>query len=310
MAGDVWIIANPVAGGRGRQRRLGEAIARLESRLPVREVRWTRARGDAERWAREAAAQQVGLVVGAGGDGTVNEIATGLAGTRLAIGILPTGTANVIACELNIPTEPARAARVLLDGKTQRCHLGWAEYQPMEREAASDSAETSAERAFLFSAGVGFDAYVCQGVRPGFKRWARKAAYVIDGLRLYARYRSPRLRVTIDGAESVECCELIVCKARAYAGRFFVAPNASLQRASLETCTYQRPGKWGLLHLVWGMLRGQHLKNPDFHCRETQSVEVHSDDRAYLQLDGDAVGTPPARFTVVRDAVSIVVPSQ
>jgi len=308
--GNVWIIANPIAGGwRGRRRR-EEAIRFLKSRLHISEVRWTQRRGDAEQWAREAAAGNVGLVICSGGDGTINELANGLAGSPVAIGILPAGTVNVIACELGIPFDPVKATVCILKGKTERFHIGCAEYHPLAAEPVGPDIPSSFQkRCFLFAAGLGFDASVCHLVNPAFKRWGHKLAYCIDGLRLFIRYRSPRLRVTLDGAAPTACSELIVAKARSYAGRFHVAPEASLRKPDLDACMFLRPGRWNLVRYALGIARGKHTTYSDVLCRKAQTVEVTADKPVHLQLDGDAVGTTPVRFTLQRDALSIVVPA-
>jgi len=325
--GEAWIVTNPIAGGRGGRRRLDEAIRFLKSRLPVSEERWTQRRGDAEQWAREAVAQNVALVVGAGGDGTVNELANGLAGSDVSLGILPIGTTNVIALELQIPLDLLEAAKCLLGGKAERIHVGRAEYQPFATEtpqtqiqnpqSAIQNPESAignpqlairANRCFLFSAGLGFDAYACHRVNLELKQWTPKTAYVFEGFRLFLRYQSPRLSVSLDGAEPIACSELIVCKARAYAGQFWVAPEASLRRPDLEACLFLRAGRWNLFRYVWGILRGKHAAYPDVLCRTVQSVEVTSDGLVYLHLDGDTLGTAPVRFSVERNALSVVVP--
>jgi len=314
--GNVWIIANPIAGGWWGRRRRGAAIRFLKSRLHVGEVRWTQRRGDAEQWAREAAAGNVGLVICSGGDGTINEIANGLAGSPVALGILPAGTANVIACELGIPFDPVKATVCILKGRTERLHIGCAEYQPLAAEPVTPDFPSSFilhpssfhRRYFLFAAGVGFDAAVCRHVNTAFKHWGHKLAYCIDGLRLFVRYRSPRLHVALDGAAPAACSELIVAKARCYAGRFHVAPDASLRKPDLDACMFLRPGRWNLVRYALGIARGKHTTYSDVLCRKAQSIEVAADNPAYLQLDGDAVGTTPVRLTLLRDALSVVVP--
>jgi len=321
-SGGIWIIANPIAGGHGARRRLDSAVALLKSRLTIHEIRWTKRRGDAEQWAREAAAHNVALIIGSGGDGTINELANGLAGSEVALGILPAGTANVIACELGIPFDPTAAANCLLNGKIERVNIGRAEYQPLpgtepvaQRPSASAFSSSSfilhpsSFRFFLFAAGLGFDAYVCHRVDLGLKRWGRKAAYIIAGLRLFLRYQSPRLQVALDGGPPVSCSELIVANIRSYGGRFQIAPDASFHKPDLDACLFSRPGRWNLLRYALGIMRGTHVKYPDVIYRKAQSVEVSTDRPVYLQLDGDTVGTAPARFTVHPSALSVVTPT-
>lgn len=306
-----WVIANPIAGGKIGKQRLAKAIGILKKRLRVAELRWTGQRGDAERWAREAADRGVGLVIGAGGDGTLNEIANGLAGSDVVLGIVPVGTANVVAYELGIPFDPVRATESLLGGKIERLHVGVAEYEPLKDGdgAPQQAAQGRSRRCFLFAAGIGFDALICHKVNLELKSWTRKAAYVIDGLRLLAAYRSPRLNVRTDGEDRIECSELIVCKARAYGGRFWIAPEASMRKARLDVCMFLRGGRFNLLRYAWGVFRGKHPAYGDVVLRQAESVEVSAEGCAYLHLDGDALGTPPVKFGVMREALSVVTPA-
>lgn len=317
LGGDVWVIANPIAGGRGGRRRLEQGIDRLKSKLSVREVRWTRQRGDAETWAREAVERHAALLIGGGGDGTLNEIANALTGTEIPLGILPVGTANVVACELNVPLDPVRAARALLDGTIERIHLGCAEYRLFERgrQPTPDNPQPAAgnrtaKRCFLFAAGIGFDASVCHRINPRFKHWGKKAAYVIEGFRLFLTYTSPQLHVTLQGCEPIACHELVISNARSYAGRFWIAPDASMLDDHLDVCLFRRPGRWNLLRYAWGILRGRHPDYPDVEVHKAKSIQVRADNPACLHLDGDTLGTLPVRFSLLPDALSVVVPSR
>lgn len=305
----VWIIANPMAGGHYGRKRLDEAIRLLQSRLPVEEVRWTKKRGDAGLWAREARERGIGGIFGAGGDGTLNEIANGIACSDVVFGVLPCGTANVIACEIGLPLDPVRSAGRLLAGKVERVHLGRAKFKPVENNSPADGSDSESDCYFLFAAGIGFDAYVCHKINIPFKNVARKAAYVVDGLRLFLHYKSPRLSVVLDGGEPIACSELIVCNTRAYAGRLFVSPTASLHEPRLDVCLMQRPGRHNLARYAIGIALGQHTKFGDVAIRKAESIEVRAENAAYLQIDGDGVGFTPARFTVERGALSLIIPS-
>src|SRR5712692_6529087 len=97
------LIYNPAAGQRDQRAAIDAAVAHLRSRDWQVIVRQTRGRGDATTYAREAAADQMDVVLAAGGDGTINEALNGLAYTNVALGVLPIGTANVWAQEIGLP---------------------------------------------------------------------------------------------------------------------------------------------------------------------------------------------------------------
>jgi diacylglycerol kinase (ATP) len=144
------IIANPTSGNIGfplPNRHFDETLAFLRKQGWKAEIWYTQTAGDGEKLARKAVKQQVNLVIAAGGDGTINEIIQGLAGSETALGILPSGTVNVWARELGIPLDDTGACNVLVHGQTRRIDLGCVN-----------------GRYFLLMAGIGFDGEVTQAV--------------------------------------------------------------------------------------------------------------------------------------------------
>ena len=182
------IVFNPTAGGR-RRRRLARALDALglEGLRPV--VAETLHPGHAAELARAAADRGVGLVVAAGGDGTIAEVASGLAGSAALLGILPFGTANVLAWELGLPFAPERAARVLTAGRAALLRPGLARF----------GSGGGASRLFVQMVGAGFDAAVVAGLDLRLKRRIGKAAYVAQSARELFRYPFPRFTASLDG---------------------------------------------------------------------------------------------------------------
>ena len=117
------VIFNPTAGGR-RRARLDRVLAHMRALGAVVTLHETTARGDAERTAREAPADVHDVIVAAGGDGTINEVINGLAGRRMPLGIIPLGTANVLAAELDLPQDIDGLARTIALGRTSPVNLG------------------------------------------------------------------------------------------------------------------------------------------------------------------------------------------
>ena len=152
------IIFNPAAGWRRRQR-LAPVLTRLREHGCALVVRETQGPGDAERFAAEVDPDAFDIVVAAGGDGTVNETINGLARSGLPLGLIPLGTANVLAAEIGLRTDPASLARCLVFGEPRPIALG----------AANG-------RRFILMAGAGFDAQVVAGVSVPMKRWLGKGA--------------------------------------------------------------------------------------------------------------------------------------
>jgi diacylglycerol kinase (ATP) len=117
-------IVNPVARGIPSSAKLEMAAAWLESQGWEPTIEPTGARGHATALAREAAESGCDVVVGCGGDGTVNEIVNGLAGSETALAVIRGGTANVWAKEAGIPRDPLAAVRLVSEGRRRRMDLG------------------------------------------------------------------------------------------------------------------------------------------------------------------------------------------
>jgi diacylglycerol kinase family enzyme len=224
----VLIIFNPTAGA-GRQRRLARAIAALGACGVKPDLAETRAPRHAEALARDAAARGVPLVVAAGGDGTIAEVAAGLAGSAAALGVLPFGTANVLALELGLPLSPERAAAVLAAGRQATLRPGLARFAD------------GRARLFVQMLGAGFDAAVVANLDLALKRRAGRAAYVWQTLRELPRYGFAPITAELDG-RAIRAASVIVTKGRLYAGRYRIAPDARPADPGFQVVLFRHPG--------------------------------------------------------------------
>ena len=259
-------------------------------RLEIAET--TRA-GDAETFARTAAAQGADLVVAAGGDGTIAEVANGLAGSGARLGIIPLGTANVLAHELSLPFAPRAAAAALAFGRTRALWPGHA-------------ASAEGTRLFVQMLGVGFDAQVVHRLAPPLKRILGRGAYVVQTLREAARYRGTPIRVAIDGQET--CAgSVIVSKGCLYAGRYRVAQNAHPDQPGFSVVLFDRSDPGAVL--MYGAALPLHLLGRAPGVRQVRATRVEFLDgpRVAAQADGDAAGWAPLIVTNAPGPIQVVV---
>lgn len=288
------IVFNPAAGGR-RRRRLHAALDLLRGLGMRPEVAETARRGHAADLAREAARGGVRVVVAAGGDGTIAEVAAGLAGSESALGVLPLGTANVLALELGLPRAPARAAEVLAMGRTALLHPGVARYGD------------GRELLFVQMLGAGFDAAVVHGLRPGLKRAIGKGAYVWHTLREMPRYGFAPVSVVLDGGREQTVASVIVTKGRLYAGRFLLAPGADPRVEGFHVALFRDAGVPAAMRYAAALPLGL--------LSRLGGVEIRPADRVRLggggvpvQADGDAAGHLPVEVGPAPKPMRIVVP--
>jgi diacylglycerol kinase family enzyme len=246
--------------------------------------------GHAEELARAAALSGARLVVAAGGDGTIAEVANGLMGAESRLGIIPLGTANVLAHELGLPFAPRAVAAALAFGRTSTLWPGLA-------------ANGVGSRLFVQMLGVGFDAHVVHHLSPRLKRATGRTAYVLQTVRECARYRFQPVRVAIDGVVS-EVGSVIVSKGRLYGGRYLLAPDASPHRPGFSVVTFERAGV--LPALMYGAALPLNLlwRAPGVRHARAESVELldaAAARHAPAQADGDAAGCAPL---TIRDAAA------
>ncbi|KAA0577509.1 diacylglycerol kinase family lipid kinase [Azospirillum sp. B21] len=288
------VIHNPTAGGR-RARRLRAVVTRLEARGLSVTVRPTGKRGDAEAFAREADPNDVDAVVAAGGDGTINEVINGLAihaaahaagGRPLPLGIVPMGTANVLAAELGLGMDAERIAAVIAGGR-----------RTMIWPALANG------RVFSLMAGVGLDARVVERVDPRVKRLIGKGAYVAETLVQLATRPDHRYRVTLDDGEAQEVASVIVAKGHFYGGRFICAPDARLTEPELHVCLFPRGGRLNALRYVWGVTAGRLARFPEYRVVTAKRVRIEgpAGDGLFadaVQGDGDVLARLPVEIAL------------
>ena len=295
------IVYNP-ASGRRRGRRLAElkqareilARAGIES-----ELRSTQGRGTATGIAREEVARGKQMVIVCGGDGTINEVVNGLAGTRVPMAVLPAGTANVLAKELGIPWDIPRSAELIPRGTLKRIALG------IVRQI-----KTGESRYFVSLAGAGPDGVLVYAVSLELKERVGQFAYWMEGLRQLATYSFPQFSVTA-GSRHAAASAVIVGRTKHYGGPFRITTEADLFGEEFEVAvvtTQSRLVYLGLLPLAW-LEKLRDRKKVRFWKTNRLRCDAIDDPKVYAQVDGESVGKLPIEFEIVPDALTFVVPA-
>ena len=286
------IIFNPVAGRRRAQRlwRVLDIMATSGVRLEIVETQYA---GHATTLAR-AAAHGDGrtLVVAAGGDGTIAEVAAGLAGSDCKLGIIPIGTANVLAHELGLNFSPAGVAAALAFGRTVTLWPG----------AAAGSTGT---RLFVQMLGAGFDAQVVRNLSLSLKRAIGRASYVLQSMRELGRYAFPPIAVSLDGVVS-EAGSVIVSKGRLYAGRYLVAPGCRPTDRGFSVVLFERPGAWQAALCGAALPFDMISQMPGVRVIRAAHVELDCS-TAPAQTDGDPCGSGRLVIDDAPGSIAVVV---
>jgi YegS/Rv2252/BmrU family lipid kinase len=239
------------------------------------------------------------LILAAGGDGTINEVAEGMVHSSVPLAILPGGTANVLATELKMGSNLLRAARRLGECRPHRIPLG---------HLTSEGGRIS--RHFLMMAGAGLDARIVYHVNGTLKARIGKLAYWIAGWSLLGR-RLAEFQVTVNGGER-RCSFALVSKVRNYGGDFEIARNVSLFDDQFEVVLFS--GRSTLPYVKYfGGLALNHLKGMKgvavMRARHAR-LSCAEDSRIYVQIDGEFAGQLPAEIRMVPDALTLLVPPE
>ena len=298
---DAVIVFNPAAGRRReRRRRELEKAREILWRAGISaELRGTQGPGTATGIAREEAERGTQLVIVCGGDGTINEVVNGLAGSQVPMAVLPAGTANVLAKELGIPWDIPRAAELIARGERRRIALG-----KVTRTKTGDS------RYFLCIGGAGPDGVMIYSVDLGLKAKAGILAFWMEGFRQLAMYGFPHFRVTTEGKVAAASM-VIVGRTKHYGGPFRITTEADLFGEEFEVAvvtTRSRVVYLAYLPLLW-MGRLRRMRGVDFWKAREVRCDPMADPYVYAQVDGETLGRLPVVFEIVPDALTIVVPS-
>jgi YegS/Rv2252/BmrU family lipid kinase len=292
-----WLIVNPNAGSKGgiTTNPLGpeQAQAVLERHHTRVEVRPTERAGHATELAREAVRAGAELVVAAGGDGTVHEVACGLIGTQTTLGVLPLGSVMNIARALNIPRDLEQAAEVIRARRTVRMDVGKA-------------TTAKAEAYFLEAAGVGIDAGIfAYADQLDSGHWGS----LFPLLRFLVRYRPGRVQLMVDGhAEQVLVFSITVAIGPFLGPAMAVAPGAKVDDRQFDVVVWERLSRLELLRHFGSIASGRRAYHPKARRLKGRTVQVEGVRRQFMvHADGHTLGPAPVRFELIPAALAVIV---
>ena len=292
----VTLISNPKTGRYALQRRpIQELAASLEAMGLKVDLRLTKGPGDATEIAARAAGNGSGDVIVAGGDGTINEVIQGLAGTSARLAIIPRGTANVLARELGLPLDEQKAVAIAARGKSREIYLG-----------VAINETTNERRHFVLMAGIGLDASVVRRVQPSLKKRIGKGAFWISGLSHLANWNPRPFTLDIEGAKYSATFAAIGKSAR-YGGDLAITPGARLDQREFEICIIETTSRLRYLHLLSHAMRaGMPRDAAEVRFVKASTVKAYGD--AHVQVDGELIGHLPMRFEIAPHSLEVIVP--
>ena len=263
------LIINPIS-GTGNKRGLDALVAsRLADNGLTVETAWTTAHGDATRLARRAAEEGFDSVIAAGGDGTINEAASALCGSRVKLGIIPCGSGNGLARHLDIPVDIRASLEIIGRDCPVACDYGSVNGQP-----------------FFCTFGVGFDAAVSDAFARGKHRGL--VSYVNNTIRQFVNYNADEYTIRANGQIITEQAFLVaVCNASQYGNNAYIAPSASINDGLLDVTIIHAGNTLSTALVGVDMMTGMIERNMLIHTFRTNNIVIERERRGPSHLDGE-----------------------
>ena len=289
------LIANPAA-GRTRNLPLLNTLRSLLDRAGLdHDLRVIQAPGLGITLAMDAAAAGYKGVLAYGGDGTLSEVASGVVGADLTLGIIPGGTMNLFASELKIPSRLQAAVDIIAAGDIRRIEVG-----------------RVAGRYFLLCAGAGLDAAILRDFKPRAKRRIGKFAYYLQAPLAALRYPYDVIRVVTDDGVTLHGGQVIIANGRLYGDRYVLAPGASPTDGVMDLCIFLGRKPRNYVRYYRALRKGRHLLEEDVEYYKGTTFllrPVSKGARIPFQIDGDYLCDLPVEVQVLPAALPVYAPS-
>ena len=284
---DTVVILNPAARGD----RAGHWRSRVERVARGATLRATSRIGEAELLARKAAREGFKRIVAAGGDGTINEVVNGLAGTTAALGLLPIGTVNVFATELGLPAGDLKQCwQIICDGRTRTIDL-----------------PSANGKHFVQLAGIGLDAQAVKETSVAFKRSFGPLSYLVSAAQIASR-PPPHLVIESKGGPTIEGSFVLVGNGRLYGGPFPFFKRALIDDGLLDVVVFKRIGYLDIIRYLQDVIFSSSISMPDLEYFQSKRLRVSSEEEVPVEVDGELIGNCPVEFRMRERSLQVLAP--
>ncbi len=238
------------------------------------------------------------LIIAAGGDGTINEVSSGLLHSRVPLAILPGGTANVLAREIRLPMNPEKVISEMV------------RYTPVRMAAGSVQIGSGEPRSFLCMAGAGLDADIVSRLNLDLKAATGKFAYYVCGFAQVLR-SLPEFEVSVDG-RIYQASFALISRVRNYGGDLEIARGASLLRDDFHIVLFRGRQAFRYLPYFVGVALGRLGQMRGVTVLHGRAVTCHhpKNESIFVQVDGELAGKLPVHTKIIPDALTLLVPPE
>jgi len=287
------LFVNPIAGG-GKCGKVYPAIERTLRRAGVAcDVIVSQYPGQITGMSSELAAMGCQTVIACGGDGTVNELVNGIAGTETALGIVPLGTANDFAVNMGLSKDIHVASTIIKERQTRKIDL----------------VRVQDNKFFAGTGCIGFDAEVAAFASGRRKEKSNPfLLHVLGALLKFVSYRPKMVELRFNGRRYFGKILLVAFgNVRSYARGMLITPEAVADDALLDICVVRPMARWKLLSVFPSVYKGTHVNNKAVTVSQARSVYIQSVGPMALYADGDFMTTTPFRLEVMPRHLNMIV---
>jgi YegS/Rv2252/BmrU family lipid kinase len=286
---DTIVILNPTAGSPEHVRSWQERVESLAGDCPVRVTSHS---GEAEALARRAVEEGFARIVAAGGDGTVSQVANGLADSNAILGVLPMGSVNVFAMELGLPLHNLQRCWDIIEDTNLRL---------VDMPSANG-------KYFVQLAGVGLDAQVVKETSLAFKRSFGPLSYLISAAQIAAR-QPPKLFIESEHTSVEEGSFVLVGNGRLYGGPFPFFKQAVIDDGLFDVVIFKRLGYLEIIRYLQDVVFSADIKVPEIEYFQTRQLRITSEQDVPLEVDGELAGNCPVDFRIRKRALRVLAPT-
>jgi YegS/Rv2252/BmrU family lipid kinase len=282
------VILNPTAGSPEHVRSWQERIESLAEDCPVRVTSHS---DEAEALARRAVEEGFTRIVAAGGDGTVSQVANGLADSKATLGVLPMGSVNVFAMELGLPLFNLQRCWDIIEDTNVRL---------VDLPSANG-------KYFVQLAGVGLDAQVVKETSLAFKRSFGPLSYLISAAQIAAR-QPPKLCIESENTSVAEGSFVLIGNGRLYGGPFPFFKHAITDDGLFDVVVFKRLGYLEIIKYLQDVVFSSDIKVPEIEYFQTRQLRITSEQDVPVELDGELAGSCPIDFQIRKEALRVLAP--
>lgn len=292
----ILVIVNPVSGNQNISNIKGKVLSVLDQYEYTYTVKDTKYVNSAYEMSLEAINEGYNLILAVGGDGTVNEILNAIAYKDITLGIIPTGTGNLLATALGIPIAPEKATEIALKGKPKKIDLG-----------------KMNDKYFSIIAGCGFDASIMKNIKKSDKKLLGFLAYFIEGIKQAILPKRAVFRLKIDGKSYRKraLTVLFINSGNIFGNLITIVPDASITDGLIDVCIFKPRNTAEFFPVIWKILSKQeYVDSPEIFHQKASKITLNCRPKLPVQADGDFIGLPPLTIESCPEALNVMTPEK